>query len=98
MVLVLSRKNGLKKIVYKKLNGIEVVLTIFKSTRVPVFGRENIPSQMRFEEKKCSLLGRTTKVPEESMTLPSGERTFVSVFSVISLVFRQRRVLTVHGG
>ena len=33
------------------------MLTIFNSARVSVFGRENIPSQMRFEEKKMPFVG-----------------------------------------
>jgi len=50
------------------------MLTIFNSAGVSVFGRENIPSQMCFEEKKkCRLLGQTNKNLEESMTFPLGK-------------------------
>ena len=52
-------KNGFKK--NEKLNGIEVVVTIFSSTRVPVFGREKIPAEMRFEEKKLPFVGSNNK-------------------------------------
>ena len=59
-------RNGFKK------NDHELMLTIFNSAGVSVFGRENIPSHMCFEEKKCLLLGQK-KFMGETMTLPSGK-------------------------
>ena len=92
MFLVLFAKNGFKK-------NHELMLTIFVLLVSLFFSKKTSLHKRVFEEKKkCRLLGRTKKILEESMTLPSGERTFVSVFSVISLVFKKRKVLTVHGG
>ena len=83
------------------LKNFELVLTIFNSARVSVFGRENIPSQMCFEEKKCRLLGRTKNSGRVNDSPLGRENVRVGLFcykSCVSLVFKKRRVLTVHGG
>ena len=49
------------------------MLTIFDSAGVSVFGRENIPSHMCFEEKKNAFCWVKKEILGESMTLPSGK-------------------------
>ena len=67
-------------------NGVknrELMLAIFRSTGVSVFWQRKRPlTNVFLEEKKKFAVGRVEqKILEELMTLSSGERTFVSVFS-----------------